>query len=120
MARKQLTRGQKRDIIWAQGGVCPVCGAPINLARGDVIEIDHGLPLALGGADALPNMQALHAACHREKTKGDITTIAKVKRVARKHAGEHRPRHPFPTNKVWKRVPGGKVVRRDPTRETPS
>lgn len=37
----------------------------------DVVEIDHKIPLALGGVDKLENLQLLHGHCHHQKTSKD-------------------------------------------------
>lgn len=114
--RKSISHSRKRDILWLQGGNCPICGMPVNLVR-DETEIDHTIPLALGGADVRDeasdkNLRVVHKACHAKKTKGDRRTIAKAKRVYAKHTGTHRkPRRPL-TNKKWKRKINGQTVRR--------
>lgn len=46
-------------------------------------HVDHDIPLALGGSDALTNWQLLCVPCHRAKTKLDVAQIAKAKRQAK-------------------------------------
>ncbi len=97
MPRKRFSAKQVRKIIARQGGLCATCGAAFDLDRGDRVEIDHAVPVALDGSNEAENVQALCPGCHREKTRGDITRIAKAKRVAAKHDGTYRPaRHPVP------------------------
>jgi 5-methylcytosine-specific restriction endonuclease McrA len=43
-------------------------------------EVDHRIPLALGGHHCTKNLQALTYEDHREKTKADFRTIAAAKR----------------------------------------
>ena len=96
--RRKLTKRQKLGIIHNQNGRC-VCGCdePINLAKGDKVQFDHRIPLALGGSNDLKNFNALHEDHHLAKTKTDITQIAKAKRVKAKHEGTFRPaRHKLP------------------------
>ena len=121
--RRHLTRGQKRDLIFVQNGVCPECGERINLARGDEIEADHVIPLGIGGTNDMSNFQAIHAECHARKTKTDKTQIAKAKRVARKHDGSWpKSKRPLPGGKgaKLKRKVGGKVVARKDVNEVKS
>ncbi|MCX7596431.1 MAG: HNH endonuclease, partial [Fischerella sp.] len=42
-----------------------------------VLEVDHKIPLALGGRDEYQNLQLLHRHCHDEKTVIDIIEIRK-------------------------------------------
>lgn len=91
--RKSLTTRQRLDAVHAGGINCWYCGKPLNMAR-DEIEIDHIVPLALGGAESARNRRGLHVECHRLKTAEDMRQIAKAKRVAAKHAGTWKePRH---------------------------
>lgn len=113
--RKGFTPGQMRDLVFMQDGICPECGEPINLARGDEVEVDHRIPLALGGTNGWRNMQALHADCHLEKTRRDRKVIAKAARVAAKHSGPRPPaKHKLPGHKddwMKRKVGGSAVVR---------
>jgi hypothetical protein len=76
--------------VLVRQAICPRCGE--RLGRLDALEWDHVVPIALGGADAPENLQAVHRDCHAEKTRGraattagsDIHAIAKVKRLTRK------------------------------------
>ena len=116
MKRKRLTKSQRLDVLHANGGLCYLCDQPINLAKGDKLEIEHPRPLALGGADDHTNWKPVHAECHKGKTKGDITIIAKSKRKAAKHEGTYRPsRNPLPCGRksALKKKIGGRVVNRD-------
>lgn len=113
--RKSFTRRQLRDLVFLQKGLCPECGGTINLARGETIEVDHRVALALGGSNNWSNLQAIHARCHRAKFAGDMKTISKCRRVAAKHAGSYRaPRRLIPGSKgtLFKKKIGGKTVLR--------
>jgi len=46
-------------------------------------EVDHIVPLALGGSDAMSNLQALCPRCHKAKTREDIRRISKARRQAK-------------------------------------
>jgi hypothetical protein len=43
-------------------------------------EVDHRIPLALGGKHCAKNLVLLPAMAHREKTKADVRAIAEAKR----------------------------------------
>jgi RNA-directed DNA polymerase len=53
-----------RLLAW-QKGRCPRCG--LYFKDGDLLELDHLVPLAKGGSDDLTNKQALHRHCHDQK-----------------------------------------------------
>lgn len=84
MTRRKLSAANKLAILERQAWTCG-CGKGCNL-RGEYVEYDHMLPLALGGADTLENMQALLADCHRKvKTPDDIRRIRKADRQRKHH-----------------------------------
>lgn len=63
ISRRSGSRTQMRNR-WILGlsSVCHVCGL------GGATEVDHVVPLALGGADKLDNLKAIHHDCHTAKT----------------------------------------------------
>jgi RNA-directed DNA polymerase len=70
--------GDKRGIMEkGNDGQCPRCG--LYFQDGDILEIDHSIPLALGGRNALSNKWVYHRHCHDEKTAEDMVRIAKYK-----------------------------------------
>jgi 5-methylcytosine-specific restriction endonuclease McrA len=74
--RRSFTPKQRLEILISQKGRCEICKAKII----DVFEIDHRIPLALGGKDDASNWRALHPDCHLNgKTKPDVKRIAKAK-----------------------------------------
>ena len=76
-------RAEREAIRERQDGICPLCGKRIEpYAK---FEIDHEWAKGRGGPDTDDNKRAVHAACHTEKTKGDVKEIAKTKRQAAKH-----------------------------------
>jgi 5-methylcytosine-specific restriction endonuclease McrA len=85
------------------------------------MEIDHIIPLELGGDECLNNLQALHPACHREKTKRDMKAIAKMRRLQAKakkppDATQQLKRQIRSRgfDKTVKKLFSGRVVRREP------
>ena len=94
--RRAMTPARRKRIFEARDGICGYCEEPID----GPYEIDHLLPLALGGADDDGgNTVPMHVECHRIKTfgrkrrreGGDIHRIAKARR-ARKSRGDGLPK----------------------------
>lgn len=79
------------------------------------LELDHDIPLALGGSENDGNIIALCYPHHKEKTKADIWRIAKAKRQ-RKLIEEVEPsKRPIQSRNDW---PKGQKIpqRKDPWR----
>lgn len=57
-------RERKAEVLARDGGVCANCQGPGTHA-------DHIVPKAMGGTDALDNLQTLCAPCHYRKTARD-------------------------------------------------
>jgi 5-methylcytosine-specific restriction endonuclease McrA len=94
MGRRSLSPTARLRIFQDHHGVCDICGGFIDGIR-DPWDLDHRIPLALGGEDTDANLRPVHARCHRgagSKTSADVAQIAKAKRVERKHMGAHRPK----------------------------
>ncbi|MFA4928232.1 MAG: HNH endonuclease signature motif containing protein [Patulibacter sp.] len=60
-ARTAIPRETRRAVWERDGGRCVACGATFDL------QYDHVIPLALGGADSVENLQILCAPCNQEK-----------------------------------------------------
>ena len=118
-----LTRPTRRTIFSTsfrltlflkRKGICSTCTQKID--AGKAWDIDHILPLALGGTNTPENLQILCRPCHKAKTtKTDLPRIAKAKRLKAKHLGAQSPTHrPIPGSRrsPWKRKMDGSVVRR--------
>lgn len=85
-ARKGMNPARRRRILEQHGGMCayPECFVCTEL------EIDHQIPLALGGRDSDENCWPLCRMHHRQKTILDVKMIAKAKRLVRKESPETR------------------------------
>jgi 5-methylcytosine-specific restriction endonuclease McrA len=59
--RDPLPREVKRAVFERDGGKCVQCGSSFDL------QYDHVIPVALGGATTVGNLQLLCADCNREK-----------------------------------------------------
>jgi RNA-directed DNA polymerase len=56
-------------LLKKQQGTCWECG--LYFREGDLMEVDHIIPLTIGGKDVFYNLQLLHRHCHDQKTIGD-------------------------------------------------
>lgn len=114
--RRHLTKSQRLDVHAANSGRCHICNLVINLAR-ERMEVEHVIPIGLGGADDTTNWRPAHVACHARKTKADVATIAKAKRVKAKHDGTWRgPRHIVPgsrAHRLKKKLNGEVIIREE-------
>lgn len=76
----------RERVAGKTGDRCAIC---CNVAKpGDV---DHVIPLILGGRHAESNLQWLCKPCHKGKTKLDVKLKAKVARVRKKNLGIRKP-----------------------------
>lgn len=114
MTRRTWTPRRKLAVFETHGGKCHICGQKIDGAR-EPWELEHLIPVAMGGEDDETNVAPAHVACHSAKTKKDRKQIAKANRVRAKHNGAKQTKHPLPGSKSsgWKRKISGEVVRRD-------
>lgn len=113
MTRRRFSTKALMARLLEFNGRCAECGGKLGGAHG-APEWDHITPLAMGGEDAIENLQPLHRACHRAKTDGDVTHIAKAKRMDQREAGIRRqPRSLIPGSKGsgFRRKMDGTIVR---------
>ncbi|MGZ6696092.1 MAG: HNH endonuclease [Solirubrobacteraceae bacterium] len=59
--RRPVPRELRQAVFARDGGRCAECGAAFDL------QYDHVIPLALGGADTVENLQLLCAPCNQAK-----------------------------------------------------
>jgi len=114
MKRQAFSTTFRLSFFLDRKGACQTCNMTIQ--AGKPWDIDHILPLALGGTNEPNNLQILCRPCHSAKTtQSDIPRIAKTKRLKAKHLGARSSAHrPIPGSKSspWKRKMDGSVVRR--------
>lgn len=116
MMRRRLSTRVRLELFLAAHGRCNACDR--LLTPGTRWEIDHIVPLALGGADTDDNLQVLCSPCHSEKTtRRDVPAIAKTERIRARHLGALRAHRPMPGGRKspWKRTVDGRVVQREAT-----
>lgn len=109
--RRQLSTRARLDFFLAQKGRCASCTMPIPPGKG--WDIDHIIPLALGGSDTTENMQILCRPCHGTKTaKRDVPAITKAERATARHLGARRTSQPLPCGRAskYKRTMTGRTV----------
>lgn len=114
MNRRSWTAKRKLAVFEAHGGCCHICGGKIQV--GEPWDLEHQIPLALGGDDDESNVAPAHVKCHRAKTTQDAARIAKANRVRAKHMGaKPTPKRVMPGSRAskWKKKLNGQVVRRD-------
>lgn len=118
--RKPLTKKQRAELALRQNGLCGcLCGEKLDHARDGVID-EHVIPLALGGSNDLSNRQLWRKPCAMEKTKADVRSIAKSKRMGGEHGQQARRKkenyRPMPSRGFYKTVTrgfDGKVRKRE-------
>jgi len=62
--REPIPEDVRREVFRRDGGRCAVCGID------ELLQFDHVIPVALGGASTPENLQLLCAPCNREKGAG--------------------------------------------------
>ena len=77
-ARRTLSAHTKRIVAARAKWRCEACGGLLD----EDYEIDHLVPLHLGGTDALDNLQALDGRCHRRKTVREEAARVEARRAA--------------------------------------
>ena len=114
LRRSTFSTSFRLNLFLKRKGKCAACSQKIE--AGKAWDIDHILPLALGGTNEPDNLQILCRSCHKTKTaRFDVPRIAKTKRLKARHLGARKPsRRPIPGSRrsPWKRKMDGSLVRR--------
>ena len=112
--RQFFSTSFRLNLFLKRKGSCGSCYQKIDAVK--AWDIDHIIPLALGGTNEAKNLQILCKPCHNSKTyQVDIPSIAKTKRLKARHLGARSPStRPIPGSRrsPWKRKLDGSVVRR--------
>lgn len=113
MTRRRWTQKRRLALFEAHKGLCHICGDKIDGTR-ERWDVEHKIPLAMGGDDDEGNCAPAHERCHKDKTKADRGQIAKADRVRAKHNGARQAKTTIPGSKKsrWKRKLDGTVVPR--------
>lgn len=107
-ARRSLSPSRRLAIFEDAKGRCHICEQRIQAAV--KWDVEHRIPLALGGLDDESNMAPAHATCHAPKTADDVSAIARAKRRKAKHIGIKRDSRGWNT-KYRRKVSGETVLR---------
>lgn len=115
-SRPKLCTTDRQRLFALHGGLCHICGEPIDGVR-QRWEIEHVIPRGMIGAEADTdaNMRpAHHRPCHAAKTVMDIDVIAQAKRRQAKHIGAYRSKSIIPGSRAssFKKRMDGRVERR--------
>lgn len=77
--RVKLSDVEKAEMLAEQGNLCAISGAPLFI--GDEIEVDHNVPLGIGGADSVDNLQITHKLDNREKGARPLLVMTRLRDV---------------------------------------
>lgn len=108
--RPAMTKARRAKIWMRDDGLCYLCGLKIGL--GEAYDIEHVIPWALSFDDSDENLKLAHkGTCHSLKTKTDVKSIAKAKRMAGEHGQQARRKkenyRPMPSRGFDKTVTRG-------------
>lgn len=113
-ARRHISTTVRVRLFTQHEGRCHICKEKIDGVR-ERWEVEHIIPLELGGADDPSNWAPAHVSCHKAKTKQDAADIARARRVHARHIGAKAPsRTPMPfgrKSKLKKKISGEVVPR---------
>ena len=82
-ARKSMTPARRKRVLERHDHVC----ARLDCEEREGLEIDHIIPLALGGKDEDENLEPLCRHHHRIKTIRDVKMIARAKALEKQNYG---------------------------------
>ena len=99
--RASVSRFRRLAMFRDKDGRCHVCGEIIEFGTG--WELEHIIPLAMGGADDETNWAPAHVKCHKIKTSLDLEDLGRAKRREAKHLGAKRSRNPI---RGWRKFNG--------------
>lgn len=110
--RKTRSRKFRAELFNERQGICHLCQGKILVTES--WDIEHIIPLSLGGEDAGDNLALAHKQCHRQKTRQDMGRLAKAKRQGAFHLRGKVTKQPLPfgkSSKLKKKLDGTVVER---------
>ncbi|MBS7804498.1 HNH endonuclease [Rhizobiales bacterium TNE-4] len=110
--RRTFSAKERLHHFLKANGCCAKCS--LKITPGKRWDLDHVIPLSLGGTNDTTNLQVLCQACHNQKTKSDVSSNAKALRIQAKHFGARQSTRPLPCGResLFKKKIDGKVVSR--------
>lgn len=111
--RIRLSRRARVRIFDRQHSICHLCGIPI-WGSGEAWDIDHILPLHLGGTNDERNLAPVHKECHEQKNAAENPIRSKTDRQRANYLGIERlgPKLPAGRNDPFRKKITGEVVPR--------
>jgi len=108
----KIPKRVKLRLFLIANGICNKCS--VRIIPGAEWDIDHIIPLILGGEHRESNFQVLCKFCHKEKTKNDVAEKTKSYKKKLKHYGlkESRTPMPFGRKSKWRKKINGQIVPR--------
>lgn len=103
MTKRRMTPARRKRILERDGHACRIC----SCTEGP-FEIDHHLPIWLGGSDDDENLRTLCLNCHKGETKAGTKARAKGNRIRAKLNGKRRAKHKIQSRDFPKPPPGYK------------
>ena len=88
--RARMTPNRALRIFESRKGICFLCKRPIDGVREDYF-IEHPRSLGLGGPDKDDALWPAHWVCKPEKDAADAKSLAKARRVKKRHLGIEEP-----------------------------
>jgi len=117
-ARKAIPRVIVREVMGRSGGICETLGCSVV-----GVDLDHTIPVAIGGKNTADNIKLLCREHHDAKTKLDVKMIAKADRQGVRSGQQKRRKEKTITrspkiqsrgfDKKLKKKMNGEVIRRD-------
>lgn len=80
---RRVSQQRKRECAARAGWQCFRCGELVD----SFYEIDHHVPLHLGGSNEPENLVLLCLGCHRDKTQEEMLAFSRGGAIARRRAG---------------------------------
>jgi hypothetical protein len=112
--RIRLSRRARIRIFDNAEGICLRCGIKIQAERGARWDLDHVIPLHLGGIDAEWNLGPVHKYCHWQKNAEENPIRSKIDRQRANYLGIEKlgPKLPAGRDDPFRKKITGEVVPR--------
>lgn len=75
MNRKKITKAERQQVYEKYGGHCAYCGKEIDIKD---MQVDHMIPLRLGGADEMSNYMPACRRCNHYKRGNSLEGFRKM------------------------------------------
>lgn len=84
--KRNVSKARREKVLAAQDHVCKRAGCEERAT-----DVDHIIPLWMGGSNRDENLEGLCPAHHKAKTKAEASIRGKVKRIIKRESGEKKP-----------------------------